>query len=95
VDRLVPREAPACSHRLGIARQCAQCRHGVDKIANKLQIPSEKVFNFMKNTGNTVSSSIPIALSEAIKSGNAKKGDTILLAGFGVGLSWAATIIKL
>lgn len=67
----------------------------IDKIANKLQIPSEKVFNFMKNTGNTVSSSIPIALSEAIKSGNAKKGDTILLAGFGVGLSWAATIIKL
>ena len=38
---------------------------------------------------------IPIALYENIKSGRAKKGQTILLAAFGTGLSWAATIIKL
>lgn len=67
----------------------------IDKIRLKLEISEDKVFNFMKDTGNTVSSSIPIALSEAIKCGKAKKGDTILLAAFGVGLSWAATIIKL
>ena len=67
----------------------------IDKIRAKLEIPEEKIFNYMKNTGNTVSSSIPIVLSEAIKSGVAKKGDTILLAGFGVGLSWAATIVTL
>lgn len=67
----------------------------VDHIRKKLNIDEDKVFNFMENVGNTVSSSIPIALAEAIKSGKAKKGQTILLAGFGVGLSWAATIIKL
>ena len=49
----------------------------------------------MENVGNTVSSSIPITLYEAIECGRAKKGDTILLAGFGVGLSWGATIITL
>lgn len=67
----------------------------IEKIRMKLDIPKEKVFNFLKDTGNTVSSSIPIALSEAIKSGAAKKGDTVLLAAFGVGLSWAATTVKL
>lgn len=67
----------------------------IDAIRKKLGIAQEKVFNFMENTGNTVSSTIPIALCEAIKSGKAKKGNTVLLAGFGVGLSWAATIIKL
>jgi len=67
----------------------------VDTIRKKLKIPEQKVFNFMENVGNTVSSTIPIALHEAIKCGRAKKGNTILLSGFGVGLSWAATTIKL
>ena len=67
----------------------------IKTIANKLNLTDNKVFNYMENVGNTVSSSIPIALYEAIKCGKAKKGDTIVLVGFGVGLSWAATIIKL
>ena len=67
----------------------------IDAIRSKMEIPEKKVFNFIKNVGNTVSSSIPIALSEAIKEGKAKKGDRISIAGFGVGLSWAATIIEL
>ncbi len=67
----------------------------IDAIRSKMEIPEKKVFNFIKNVGNTVSSSIPIALSEAIKEGKAKKGDRIAIAGFGVGLSWAATIIEL
>jgi 3-oxoacyl-[acyl-carrier-protein] synthase-3 len=67
----------------------------IETIRKKMGLNEDKVFNFMENVGNTVSSSIPIAFCEAIKAGRAKKGDTILLAGFGVGLSWAATIIKL
>jgi 3-oxoacyl-[acyl-carrier-protein] synthase-3 len=67
----------------------------INSIRKKLELPEEKVFNFMENTGNTVSSSIPIALHEALKCGRAKKGDTVLLAGFGVGLSWAATTVQL
>ncbi len=67
----------------------------VDSIRKKMGVPEEKVFNFMENTGNTVSSSIPIALHEALKAGKAKKGDTIVIAGFGVGLSWAATTVEL
>jgi 3-oxoacyl-[acyl-carrier-protein] synthase-3 len=67
----------------------------IDTIRKKMNLPEEKVFNFMEEVGNTISSSIPIVLYEAIKCGKAKKGDTILLAGFGVGLSWGATIITL
>ena len=42
--------------------------------------------------GNTVSSTIPIALSDAREQGKLK--GNVLLAGFGVGLSWGATVIK-
>ena len=60
-----------------------------------MNIPEHKVFNYIELVGNTVSSSIPIALSEAIKCDKAKNGDRVLLVGFGVGLSWSGTIITL
>ncbi len=66
-----------------------------DVIRKKIGIPEEKFVNFLESCGNTVSSTIPIALYESIKSGQAQKGQNILLAGFGTGLSWSATIIKL
>ncbi len=67
----------------------------IGTVCNKLNIPENKVFNYMENVGNTVSSSIPITLYEAQKAGKAKAGQKILLAGFGVGLSWGATIMEL
>ena len=66
-----------------------------DVIRKKMGIPEEKFVNFLESCGNTVSSTIPIALYESIKSGQAQKGQNVLLAGFGTGLSWSATIIKL
>lgn len=64
-------------------------------LRKKLKIPKEKFMVYLENIGNTVSASIPIALKEAIKQGKAKKGDKILLAGFGIGYSWSGTIIRL
>lgn len=66
-----------------------------DMIRKKMGIPESKFVTHIENCGNTVSSTIPIALHEMIKSGRAKKGQTILLAAFGTGLSWASTVIKL
>ncbi len=55
------------------------------------QLDKDKFYMDMENTGNTVSSTIPIALKDYMdKGGDAK---TIMLAGFGVGLSWSGTII--
>ncbi len=67
----------------------------LESLRKKIQINPEKFFVFMENCGNTVSSTIPIALAEAIKQGKATKGNKILLAGFGVGYSWGATIVTL
>jgi len=61
-------------------------------IRKKLGIPSEKFYLFLENCGNTVSSTIPIALAEAIHT-DIKPGHKVLLAGFGVGYSWGSTIL--
>ncbi len=63
-------------------------------LRRKLKIDAEKFYSYMKKVGNTVSSTIPIALYHAIKEDKIKTGNTVLLAGFGVGYSWGGTILK-
>ena len=65
----------------------------LDYLRKKLRIPEDKFFMDMKDSGNTVSSTIPIALQKSSK--RLKEGDLVLLAGFGVGYSWGATIIRI
>lgn len=65
-----------------------------EHLRKKMNIPEEKFFHCMENFGNTVQSTIPIAIREAQVSGKLKPGMTTLLAGFGTGLSWAATIAR-
>jgi 3-oxoacyl-[acyl-carrier-protein] synthase-3 len=62
-------------------------------LRKKMGIPEDKFFIFLEGCGNTVSSTIPIALYEAIKQGKAKQGTKMVLAGFGVGYSWAGCVI--
>lgn len=59
------------------------------------EIPPEKFWLNMEETGNTVSNTIPVALHQALESGKIKTGDLVLLLGFGVGYSWGGTIIKI
>ncbi|RLD40546.1 MAG: 3-oxoacyl-ACP synthase, partial [Bacteroidetes bacterium] len=66
----------------------------LETIGRKLKIPQEKIVIELENTGNTVSSTIPIALQKAIETGKCKRGDKILIAGFGVGFSWGGSIIE-
>jgi 3-oxoacyl-[acyl-carrier-protein] synthase-3 len=66
----------------------------IDSLVKMLKLDKEKVFMNLKNVGNTVSASIPIALKDAELSGRLKKGNLILLSGFGVGLSWGSIIMK-
>jgi len=67
----------------------------LDALRKKLKLPEEKYCINMDTYGNTVSSTIPMALAKAKQEGIIKSGQRILLAGFGVGYSWAATIITL
>lgn len=64
-------------------------------LAMKCRIPADKMLVDMEDGGNTVSNTIPVALSRKIAKGGRRPGQKVLLAGFGVGLSAAATIITL
>ena len=66
----------------------------IDAAARRIGLPIEKVAINIDEYGNTSSASIPLALEEAVRKGRVKKGDHILLAGFGSGLTWGATLLK-
>ncbi len=64
-------------------------------LRKKINIPEDKFHIELTNTGNTVSSTIPIAIIQALNTKKIKSGDKVLLAGFGVGLSWGGVIITI
>ncbi len=66
----------------------------LETIGRKLKIPNNKLIIEIETTGNTVSSTIPIALKKALDLGKIKSGNKVLIAGFGVGFSWGGTILK-
>ena len=63
-------------------------------IQKKFGLNDEQVFNNIQKYGNTTAASIPIALTEAWEQGKIKRGDTVVLAAFGSGFTWASAIIK-
>lgn len=65
-----------------------------EHLRHKMNIAPERFFHCMENFGNTVQSTIPIAIREAQLAGKLKPGMRVLFAGFGTGLSWAATIAQ-
>jgi 3-oxoacyl-[acyl-carrier-protein] synthase-3 len=69
-------------------------RFMLDHLRKRLKIPAEKFQVSMAHCGNTVSSTIPIALKEAQREGRLKEGTTVMLVGFGVGYSWGATLLR-
>jgi len=67
----------------------------LDTIRKVNGLPRDKFYVNLETTGNTVSSTIPIALKQLEDAGKLKPGMKIMLMGFGVGLSWGATIITI
>lgn len=68
-------------------------KYMINYLRKLMEIEKDKFYVFMETVGNTVSSTIPIALCEAQKDG--RLHGNIVLAGFGVGLSYGATIITI
>lgn len=62
-------------------------------LRKKLNIEESKFYYYLENVGNTVSSTIPIAIKEAINEKKLK--GNVLLAGFGVGYSWGGTLLSI
>lgn len=63
-------------------------------IQQKFKLTDDQVHNNIQKYGNTTAASIPIALTEAWEQGKIKDGDTVVLAAFGSGFTWASAIIK-
>ena len=68
-------------------------KYMINYLRKLLEIDKDKFYLFMEHVGNTVSSTIPIAMVEARKEG--RLHGNVLLAGFGVGLSWGGVMLKI
>lgn len=68
-------------------------KYMINYLRKLLDIDKEKFYLYMEHVGNTVSSTIPIALAEARREG--RLHGNVLLAGFGVGLSWGGVMLKI
>ena len=66
----------------------------IDSAVKNLGIDPAKVFNNLDRYGNTSAASIPLALDEAHREGRIRRGDRILLSGFGAGLAWGTALIR-
>ncbi len=69
-------------------------RFMLEYLRKKIKIAPEKFFIWMEQCGNTVSSTIPIALKHAREAQAIRPNDQLLLAGFGVGYSWGAAVLS-
>lgn len=67
----------------------------MQSTAKKLALPMEKVVVTVHDHGNTSAASIPLAFDHAMRSGQLKKGDTLLLEGVGGGFTWGAVLLDL
>ena len=67
----------------------------MQSTARKLKLPMDKVVVTVDQHGNTSAASIPLALDHAVRNGQAKPGDTLLLEGVGGGFTWGAVLLNL
>lgn len=67
-------------------------KYMIEALTREMNLNADRVIIDLKRYGNTVSSTIPIAYSNLVKSSKLKKNDKIVLCGFGVGLSWSTCL---
>lgn len=66
----------------------------IDAASRKMGIAGEKVIINIERYGNTTAATIPIAMSEAYQNKMMKKGDLIIISGFGAGFTWGSLLFK-
>ena len=66
----------------------------IDKAAERMGLPKDKVIVNLDRYGNTSAASIPLALDEAVKSGRIQPGHLLVFVGFGAGLTWGANVVR-
>ena len=99
--RSVPQAVEEVLEKNQVAQEDISCyilhqanRRIVEAVAKRLGEPIEKFPMNLQEYGNTSSTSIPILLDELNRAGKLEKGRKIVMAGFGAGLSWGASILE-
>lgn len=66
----------------------------IQAVADAFDIPAERTFVNVQRYGNTAAASVPICLHEALEAGRIREGSLVMLAAFGTGFSWGATLLR-
>ncbi len=66
----------------------------MQKIADKLGLPSEKMIVTVDQHGNTSAASVPLALDRAVRDGKIDRGDLVLMQGVGAGMAWGSLLVR-
>ena len=96
MDRFVPLQdqIQQCSTKNLIEEDVIPDDRPINHLRKKMKIPHEKFYIALREFGNTVSATIPIALRCAIDEKVLIAGKRVLMVGFGVGYSWGATLVR-
>ncbi len=62
--------------------------------AAELRIPLDRLLTNVEQFGNTASASIPLVLDEAVRTGRIRRGEEVVLSGFGAGLTWGTVLLR-
>lgn len=98
VAKTIPKDIKGILQKNNLQNEDIDCfvlhqgsKYVVDTLRKRLKLDTQKVPFHISDYGNTIASSIPMILSDTIKNADT---NTVLISGFGVGLSWASTILK-
>jgi len=94
VSRRVMDEAGVRSDELSLFIPHQANQRITEAVRDRLGVSSDKVYSNISRVGNTSSASIPICLDECARSGRIQRGDLILMAAFGAGVTWGAMLMR-
>ncbi len=94
VSRRVLAQAQVCPEQLNLFIPHQANQRITEAVRERLGVNPEKVYSNISRVGNTSSASIPICLDECVRSGRLKRGDLVLMAAFGAGVTWGAVVMR-
>ena len=94
VSRRVLNEAGVSADQVNLFIPHQANQRITDAVMGRLGANPDRVYSNISRIGNTSSASIPICLDECVRSGRIKKGDLILMAAFGAGVTWGAILMR-
>ena len=94
VSRRVIEKAGVCASDIDLFIPHQANQRIADAVRVRLNVPAEKVYSNISRIGNTSSASIPICLDECVRGGRIQRGDLILMASFGAGVTWGAVLMR-